>query len=67
MRDSVGRRGAVLGLELHHHVVLLAVDLEARDLPPAQQRLQRAPDDRYVEPEVGHLVAVDLDRRAAAC
>src|SRR5690606_12186501 len=41
-RDVLRRRPVVLG-ELDDDVVLLAVALEARDLAPAQRRLERAP------------------------
>ena len=61
MVDSVSRRGAVLGGELHDNVVLLAVLLEARHLPAAEQRLQCAPDHRHVEAEIGDLGPVHVD------
>ena len=61
MVDSVCGRGAVLGRELHDHVVLLAVLLEARHLPAAEQRLERAAHHRDVEAEIGDLGAIHLD------
>ena len=58
---DVGRRRAVERRDLHDHVVLLAVALEARDLAAAQHRLQRAADGVDGDADVGELVAVDVD------
>ena len=46
---------------MHDHVVLLAILLEARDLPPAEHCLQCAPDRIDVDAHVGQLVAADGD------
>ena len=62
------RRGAVASAELHDHVVLLAVALEARDLAAAEHA-SRACGRRLSTstPDVGDLVAVDVDAQLAAC
>ena len=44
------------------HVVLLALAFEARHLPAAEQRLERAADGLHVDADVGRLVAVDVHR-----
>ena len=62
-RGQVGRLLAVLLLELHHHVVLLALLLEAGHLPPAQQRLQRPADFLHVGADGGDLVALEHHRQ----
>ena len=60
MRDKRLGRRAVGGVELDDDVILLAADLEARDLASAQHGFERAADHRDVEPEIGDPVAVDL-------
>ncbi len=57
---DVGGRRAVERRDLHDHVVLLAVLLEAGDLTAAQHRLQRAADGVDADADVGELVAIDV-------
>ncbi len=47
--------------DLDDHVVLLAVALEAGDLPAAEHGLEGAPDGVDLEADVGHLLAVEVD------
>ena len=60
-RGQVLRGGARGGVELHHHVVLLACLLEAGDFAPAEQGFQGAPDGVDADPHLRRLVAVDVD------
>ncbi len=55
-----GRRSPLFGLELHHHAVLLAIELVARHLSSAEQGFHRPADHRYVEAEIGDLGPVDV-------
>ena len=59
-RFEVGRRHAVAGTELHDHVVLAALALEARDLPAAEQGFERTADVIDAHADVGDLVALQL-------
>src|SRR5690606_14900703 len=47
--------------ELEDDVVLLTILLESRHLTAAQQRLERSPDGRHVEPQIRDLRTVDVD------
>ena len=54
---QVGRAGAVGVGDLHHDVILLALALEARHLPAAEQRLQRTADREDADAAVGDPLA----------
>ncbi len=56
---DVVRTRAIARRDLHDHVVLLAVLLEACDLVAAQHRLQGAADRLHRYAQVGQLVAVE--------
>src|SRR5262249_20580462 len=60
-RREIGRLAAVLVLQLDDDVVLLALTLEAGDLAPAEQRLQRAPYRFDLHAHGYRLLAVDVD------
>ena len=53
-RNQIGR------LELREHLVGLAVQLEGREVEPAQQDLQRRRDVTHRDAEIARAVAVDL-------
>ena len=58
-RGQIGRALAILLLELHDHVILLAIALEAGDLSTAQQCFQGLADLLHIGANRGDLVALE--------
>ena len=59
---DVARVAALVGGDLHDHVVLLCVLLVARDLAAAEHALQRTPDHVHRHAEVRRAIAIHLHR-----
>src|SRR2546429_3301722 len=57
----VARRGAILGIELHHHVVQLVVARERADPASAEERLERRRDVAYRNAQIFGTIALDSD------